>query len=178
MMLRPLARAGFTLVEVLIAVLVLATVTSLAAPSFLSMLDSYRLEGAVQALHADLQFARSEAVKRNQHVRITFTSGDSWSYTVAALDNAGNATQIKTATATDHPGTSMLGVSFGGGTALLFQPERGNLTDNGHVALTDRVVLNSVRGKQACVHFNLTGHSALCSPAGTGHLNALPTCAC
>ena len=171
-------RTGFTLVEVLITLLVLATVSSLAVASFISMLDNYRLEGAVQGLHADLQFARSEAVKRNQHVRITFTSGNSWSYTLAALDNAGTPTTIKTATVADYPGTSMAAVSFGGGTALLLQPERGNMTDTGHVALTDRVVLNSAQGKQACVHFNLTGHSALCSPAGTGHLNALPTCAC
>jgi type IV fimbrial biogenesis protein FimT len=60
---------GITLVEALV-VMAIATITvSAAAPSFAGFIERQRLGGVSAQLVTDLQFARTEAVLRNQPVR-------------------------------------------------------------------------------------------------------------
>ena len=63
---------GFTLVELLIVVAVVAVVLTLAAPSFREMIEMQRLRGPSAQLTTDIQFARSEAVSRQEVVAISF----------------------------------------------------------------------------------------------------------
>lgn len=66
---RPVFRrpcAGFTLIELMVAVALLAVVMSLAAPSFRSLLEAQRMRAAAFDLMADLTLARSEALKRGE----------------------------------------------------------------------------------------------------------------
>lgn len=63
---------GFTLVELLIVVAVLAVILTLAAPSFREMIEMQRLRGTSAQLTTDIQFARSEAVSRQEVVAISF----------------------------------------------------------------------------------------------------------
>lgn len=64
--------AGLTVVELVVAVALVAIVVSLAAPSFTRMIDMQRLRGTHDQIVTDLQFARSEAVQRGVpvHVRV------------------------------------------------------------------------------------------------------------
>jgi len=75
--------AGLTLVELLIALAVLAILAGAAAPPFLALIDRLRLRGVTAAVHADLALARMEAVRRNAVVSVSFRSdpatGD-WCY--------------------------------------------------------------------------------------------------
>ncbi len=66
------AIAAFTLVEMLIAVAVLAVILTLAAPSFRDMILMQRLRGINAQLVTDLAYARSEAVSRAQFVQVQF----------------------------------------------------------------------------------------------------------
>jgi len=73
--------SGFTLVELMIVVAVLAILLGIAAPSFQSMLDKRRLTGAAEQLYADLQYARSEAIRQNKIVTVYFSETTSpWCY--------------------------------------------------------------------------------------------------
>jgi prepilin-type N-terminal cleavage/methylation domain-containing protein len=58
------APAGFTLIELIIAVAILAILLALAAPTFAEISLRSRSTNAVNALVGDLALARSEAVKR------------------------------------------------------------------------------------------------------------------
>lgn len=65
------ARArGFTLIELMVTIAVLAIVTAIAYPSFTSLMNSSRLTGAANDLVGDLQTARSEAIRRNARVTV------------------------------------------------------------------------------------------------------------
>lgn len=78
---------GFTLVELMVAVAVLAILASLATPSFRQLLAAQRVRTTGYNLVGDLVLARSEAVKRGQNVTLApvaagWTQG--WSVNVAA----------------------------------------------------------------------------------------------
>lgn len=65
---------GFTLIEALVTVAIIGILAGLAAPAFVKMLERNRLKGAAEVLYNDLQLARTEAVKRNLDVELTFSS--------------------------------------------------------------------------------------------------------
>lgn len=64
---------GFTLIEALVVVTVIGILAALTVPAFTKMLERNRLKGAAEALFNDLQLARTEAIKRNQDVTVTFS---------------------------------------------------------------------------------------------------------
>lgn len=63
-----MSQKGFSLIELMVTLAVLAIVLGLAAPSFSSMLRDNRALALGSELQGALQFARSEAVKRRQSV--------------------------------------------------------------------------------------------------------------
>jgi type IV fimbrial biogenesis protein FimT len=63
---------GFTLVELMIVVAITGIVVTTSMPSMGSLIDTHRIDGAASQMASDLQFARSEAVQRNQGVRVSF----------------------------------------------------------------------------------------------------------
>lgn len=69
---------GFTIVELMITILVLAVLVSLGAPNLQQMIINNRLTTEVNSLVAGLQYARSEALRRNAVVTIGATGTD-WS---------------------------------------------------------------------------------------------------
>lgn len=69
---RPPHRAvrGFTAIELMVTVAVLAVLMALAAPSFNPILERWRVRQAVEGLQSALYFARSEAIKRGGNVLV------------------------------------------------------------------------------------------------------------
>jgi len=61
---------GFTIIELMTTLGVLAVLVALAAPSFSAMLQRWRVREAAEALQSSLYYARSEAIKRGGGVSI------------------------------------------------------------------------------------------------------------
>lgn len=68
-------QSGVTLLELMIVLSIAAILAALAAPSFNNMLNSTRQSSASLQLISDLNHARSEAIKRNNHVLVCITDG-------------------------------------------------------------------------------------------------------
>lgn len=120
--------AGFTLIELMIVIAITAILTALAVPSFSVTLNTQRISGAAEAVLNDLRWARSEAIKRNTEVRVTFTSGSNWSYTIDTVPVLATNDGIlpKTVYGSDFPSTTLSTASFSGGVAYTtFDPVRG-----------------------------------------------------
>ena len=66
---------GFTLVELITAVAVLAVLVALAVPNFNDATLSARLNGFANSLVAAAQVARSEAIKRNATIKLCASDG-------------------------------------------------------------------------------------------------------
>lgn len=63
-------QGGFTLVELMVTIAVLAIISAIAYPSFTSIINSNRLTAAANEVLASAQLARSEAVRLNQTVAL------------------------------------------------------------------------------------------------------------
>lgn len=80
---------GFTLMEMLIAMMILAIIITLAVPSLSGFTANQRLIGAAEQVYSHLQQGRSEAVGRNRPVRINFAVDGtaSWAYGMSSAND-------------------------------------------------------------------------------------------
>ena len=67
--------AGFTLLELLIVLVVVSVLATIAAPSFLSVVENNRVVSAANSIQGAVQYARSEAVRRQSEVSLCVVGG-------------------------------------------------------------------------------------------------------
>jgi len=70
----PIKQQGFTLLEIMIVMIIMAIITAIAIPAFSSWREKQAVHNATQALMAQLKQARVLAVSENRNVSLTFTS--------------------------------------------------------------------------------------------------------
>ena len=161
---------GLTLLELAIVVAIIAIVAATAAPSFTALIDARRLDGAATRLAADIQLARSEAIARNQPLRLSLFAGTGatcWIVhsgvpadcrcgdAVGAVCGAGART-IKGVVLATHERVSVAGNVA----SIAFDPLHGTSTPTGTLRL--------VGARGGAVHHvvNVVGRVRSCSPDG------------
>lgn len=91
----PAAARGFTLVELMVTVSVIAILAAVAVPGMTALINNSRLNGQSEEMLSSLQLARAEAIRRNARVTVcpstdgsTCTSSTAWSqWIVRGRDN-------------------------------------------------------------------------------------------
>lgn len=68
------AQAGFSLIELAIAITIMAILIMLGMPSFSEYMANARLGAAAQSFYTGLNIARSEAIRRNSTVEFAMTN--------------------------------------------------------------------------------------------------------
>ena len=61
---------GFTAIELMVVVSIVAILAALAAPSFSPLIENWRVRESAEQLQSTLYYARSEAIKRGGQVLI------------------------------------------------------------------------------------------------------------
>jgi type IV fimbrial biogenesis protein FimT len=87
---------GFTIVEVLIAIAIVAMLLLFAAPSAATWIQNTRLRNAAESVVTCLTTARLEAIKRNTFVSCQMTDAASSAWTVCLYDPINNICQTGT----------------------------------------------------------------------------------
>ncbi|OXS15851.1 type IV pilin [Zobellella denitrificans] len=128
-------QTGLTLVELLVAIAVLAVLLTLAVPSFQELRQQYQVRSAGMVVYSDLQLARSEAIKRNRAVTVCFSGLNStnWSYQLRDSADCSGAV-LENVDGQNFPAVTLT-ASYGGN-LLTFRPRRNTL-NSGNVTLSD-----------------------------------------
>jgi len=163
-------QSGVTLIEACMVLAISSIVVGLTAPSLRGLIETRRLSGAASELATDLQWVRTEAVVRNQALRVSFhTTADGSCYVV----HTGNAAQCSC----DVPGPALcsdgaqqirtvhlsttdqvrLQANVG---SVLFDPLHGTVSPAGTLRLI------GTQGREVQHVVNIMGRVRSCTPLG------------
>jgi type IV fimbrial biogenesis protein FimT len=162
---------GVTLIETAATSAVLAIVAGAAAPMYQDVLARRLMDGTATQLAIDIQYARSEAVARNQGLRISFQSNAAGSCYVIHTGSSGEcscanhpvaqcsgtAKEIKTV---QLPASAQVQLASNVN-SMLFHPVRGTVSPAGSLRLT------GPKGIEVRHVVNIIGRTRSCSPQGS-----------
>jgi len=139
-------QAGFTLVEAMVVVAIVAIMAAVGMPNFIRYVDNNRLRAAGRDVSSDISDTKSRAVAQNAAYRITFNvSGNS--YTIESPAD----TVVQTKSLAGYgSGVRLQSANFGGAAFINFQT-RGT-TDLGTVVLRNNRTSSTVT-----ITSNITG---------------------
>lgn len=184
---------GITLIELLVAIAVLAILATIAVPSFRDSIERRRLIGAAETIYSELQYARSEAISRSINVFVNFarTSDTTWCFGISAASGCdctvtdpasgsscrlsiGGTNVLKVVTSLDYPSVRMIETpSFSNpspNTETRFEYVRGT-------AKAGTVVTRSPGGREIRVKVSTLGRITMCSPSdATKNVAGYRTC--
>jgi type IV fimbrial biogenesis protein FimT len=163
-------RHGLTMIEVLCAVCILATTVGLAVPGMQSWQMRQALQATAAELETDIQYARSEAVAKQQPIRLeTQPLGNSSCYVLHTgqthdcnCDGQGGAVctggaQLLKVAEQRRDGAVRLTTTQ---VSIVFDPKRGTVTPTATLKLADR------EGRAIHQVVNIMGRTRSCSPVG------------
>jgi len=157
--------SGFTLVEMVIVMVIIAIGAAIAIPNLISWLPNYRLRSATQDLFNNIQLAKLTAIKQNTNCAVTFPAdGSGYTVFVDADDdfNHDSGEEIKPTVlwAQYNGDVSVTGNTFDASTGqptFAFQPS-GLTTDNGGGFANGTVSLDNTNGRNTSVVVSQAGH--------------------
>ncbi|NVZ08365.1 GspH/FimT family pseudopilin [Allochromatium humboldtianum] len=161
----PIGRAarlrGVTLLELLIVVTILALLLGIALPSAQDLIERNRLKAAAHALAEDLQWTRSEAIKRNRVLGFSVDT-EHWCYGVTdrptgcdcrLTPDSEEACRIKRVLGETFPGTRITSTL----SLTRFEPRRAT-------AINGSLTLSSPSGAEIRVVLSRLGRVRFCTP--------------
>lgn len=119
---------GFTLIEAMIAITVLAILMAIAVPSFKDASLSSQLRASANELAATAYLARSEALKRNAVVTLCMSADGETCTTSGSWQQGWVVRSATEALKAQSAAPSGLRITAGGVTSLSFQPTAAGAT--------------------------------------------------
>ena len=138
------ASSGFTLIELMTVLTVLAILASVGVPSFRELIASQKVKDAASTLQTALLLTRSEALKRNTSIALVPVTANQW--------NAGWRVTNTVDGSVLSSYEAFSAVTISGPASIVFQPS-GRATVSGTFKLAEPDATKIVR----CVSITLSG---------------------
>ena len=169
---------GFTLMEMVVTMAIVAVLASIAVPSFSSIMANRQVQGAAEKIYQDMLWARSESVKSNTNITLSVVTGSNWCYGFSdsgacSCGTAGSCTVDgvdKRVTYDSYSNSSLATAGTLSMNGANFEPVRGTL-ENGST-MTDGSISFTRSSTSATVKINPIGKPSICSSS----LSDYPNC--
>ena len=183
---RPEAQRGVTLIELMVAIVMLAILAAMAVPSFVDFRERAIVRGVAEQLLTQVSNARFEAVKRNADVRVTVirTSETEWCLGASEGSAAACDCTVRTVAAANYcelgyfpqvdgdlQGARMAAVN---GFDFVINPALGTLTNI--AAANDTTLQAPTRAYQLAYTVSPLAHGRICVPAGKPAISGYDDC--
>jgi type IV fimbrial biogenesis protein FimT len=159
---------GFTLVELMVAVMIVATLIAVAAPNFREWLMNVRIHTVAESMQNGLQEARSEAIRRNTAVEFhALANAGTWEIVnmtdMAVLDQSKDSAQLKNINLIVLPaGATKVAFNFMGSPMA---PADGSPPITSIMVDADPAILPAANSRELMVVVNpASGSSRMCDP--------------
>jgi type IV fimbrial biogenesis protein FimT len=168
--LKSVATAGFSIVELMVVISVIGICLALAVPSFSEFLSNQQIRIGADAVLNGIQVARAEAIRRNLSVQVAINVPESgW-----VVSESASGTVVQTRTHEEGSRNANLTTNPGGTTTLTFTP-LGGVTGNadGSFSINQIDIDNpaggacqSASGPMRCLRILVTGGGSvrMCDP--------------
>lgn len=177
--------AGLATLEMIITLCIVGILIAAVTPSFAHLLEGYRLKAATELLYSNLQLAKTEAIKRNKRVRLSFqtsNAGATWCYGIKEqltcdcnVDSGPSACHLddvpKMVRSTEFPNIHLATAISSGSHHFTFEGIRSTTASTfGRATFT-----STVEGLETQVIVNRLARVRLCSPVGNTNVSGYPT---
>ncbi len=156
--------AGFTLIELMVAIAILAILLFIALPNFAVWMQNTQIRTAGEAILNGMQLARAEAIRRNVNVELRMNASSGWTARVPTTDEL-----IQSRVAGEGSAASAVTIAPAGATTITFNGF-GSITANndGTPAITeikiDSPSIAAADSRELCVLVRAGGTIRMCDP--------------
>ncbi len=148
---------GFTLIELMVVIAIIAIFSSFAVPNMISWRNDYKLKGAYENLKADLRLAQGRALRERAIVSVVFSSSR---YDIFLDNGAGGGTEGDYNRNGSEP--LIRNRMFPAGVnidldATTVADDQTQFNARGRCLATGTVVISDFRGQQQIININPLG---------------------
>ena len=108
-------QSGVTLIEILIAIVVMISLIAIGVPAFQSWIQNSQIRTTADAINNGLQLARGAAISGNKLVSFTLQNNNAW-----VVSEVATGTQVQTWSTQEGSGKSVIDTTPDGSTTITF----------------------------------------------------------
>ncbi|MGH6693255.1 MAG: GspH/FimT family pseudopilin [Gammaproteobacteria bacterium] len=158
--------AGFTLIELMITLVVLAILLYFALPNFAVWMQNTQIRTAGEAILNGMQLARTEAIRRNVNIELRLDVSSGWTARVADTGEV-----IQTRLHGEGSGAALVTIAPVGAKTVTFNsfgsvvlPKNADGTDPISEIKIDSPAIAAADSRELCVLVRTGGNVRLCDP--------------
>ncbi len=160
-------QTGFTMIELVITVAVVAVIATFAIPGYQQMVENSKIRTVAESILTGLQLARAEAVKRNENVQVEFAAGNAAGWTVCLQPTPAGAcaSTIRSRPQQEGSAGNVTVVDGGAGGPYVFNSLGQLVSPAGPVTITiDNAAMAAADSRQLEVRIAVGGSVRSCDP--------------
>ncbi|GAA6184186.1 MULTISPECIES: GspH/FimT family pseudopilin [Alteromonadaceae] len=167
---------GLTILEVMVALTIIALLAAIGGPSIIQTLRHQQLKASLQTSYFLLQQAKSTAITQNKNITVQFKNGDNWC--IALSDTGPCNCQVKSlcsvdnieyrVSAEDYPHILFSKITMGKDQAIIFDGVRGTAIGNAGSGVFSngteaaKLIVSNLGRVRICMHSGHLGAFQIC----------------